>query len=425
MKMLVKIAIVLSLVVMLSPSANATNGDNLIAVGPISRSMGGAAIAAPQDAISAVFANPAAMCFGPYCPASQVDFAGTLFIPSPSAKVTYAGQTVSANSERKVYAIPAFGLSVPITSKPPFWRFGLSAYGITGLGVDYKGSSLDGATIPPPPPPNGAGGYPLAAGTYTQLQIMKFAPAIGFQPFEKMSFGAALQIDYSTLDLREGTAQNYGIGVQLGTIYKITDALSFGLSFVTPQNISYDDVVDFDQDGILDNLSLESPWQVGIGLAYHFLDNKLLVEGDVKWLNWSGAKGYDDFDWNDQWVFALGAQYKPMPKLALRLGYNYGTNPVDEHNGWNGAAPVQVQGKTMPTYYYESFRVLGFPAIVEHHITVGLGYELSPKFGLQAGYMHAFKNTLTEEGYGLDGRPASFESSLYEDSVDVAFTWRF
>lgn len=425
MKLLLKMLLIFSLVVMLAPSANATNGDNLIAVGPISRAMGGAAIAAPQDAISAVFANPAAMCFGPYCPASQVDFAGTLFIPSPSAKVTYAGQTTSADSERKVYAIPAFGLSVPITSKPPFWRFGLSAYGVTGLGVDYKGSSLDGARIPPPGPPNGAGGFPLVAGEYTQLQIMKFSPAIGFQPFEKLSFGAALQVDYSTLDLRQGTAQNYGIGAQLGTIYKITDALSFGLSFITPQNITYDDVVDLDQDGILDNLGLESPWQVGIGLAYQFLNNKLLVEGDVKWLNWSGANGYSDFDWNDQWVFALGAQYKPVPKLALRLGYNYGTNPVDEHNGWNGAAPVKVQGKTMPTYYYESFRVIGFPAIVEHHITAGVGYEFSPKFGLQAGYMHAFKNTITEQGYGLDGRPASFESSLYEDSVDVAFTWRF
>ena len=48
--------------------ANATNGDNLIGIGPIARGMGGVGIAAPQDSISAVFANPAAMCFGPYCP---------------------------------------------------------------------------------------------------------------------------------------------------------------------------------------------------------------------------------------------------------------------------------------------------------------------------------------------------------------------
>ena len=49
----------------LSPAAFATNGTQLIGIGPVSRSMGGVGIAAPQDAISAVFANPAAMCFGP------------------------------------------------------------------------------------------------------------------------------------------------------------------------------------------------------------------------------------------------------------------------------------------------------------------------------------------------------------------------
>lgn len=422
MKTVANIALILSFVAIFAPAARATNGDNLIAVGPISRAMGGAAIAAPEDAISAVFDNPAAMCFAPYCPASQVDFAGTLFVPNISTRVTYAGQTVSANSDNKIYAIPAFGLSIPLTSRPPFWRFGLAAYGVTGLGVDYQGTGLDGAKIPPS---GGASGYPLAALDYTQLQIMKFSPAIGFQPSEKLSLGAALQIDYSTLDLGAGTAQSYGIGAQFGVIYKMTNNVSWGLSFITPQNITYDRVADFDQNGSLDNLDLQSPWQVGTGLAYHTLDQKLLVEGDVKWLNWAGAKGYDAFDWNNQWVFALGAQYKPLRKLTLRLGYNYCTNPVAEHNGWNGATPINIQGKTMPTYYYETFRIIGFPAITEQHITAGIGYEFSPKFAVQASYMHAFKNTITEHGYGLDGRPVSFESSLYEDSFDLAFTWRF
>jgi hypothetical protein len=50
----------------IATSAEATNGDNLISIGPISRAMGGVGIAAPQDAISAVFSNPAAMCFGQF-----------------------------------------------------------------------------------------------------------------------------------------------------------------------------------------------------------------------------------------------------------------------------------------------------------------------------------------------------------------------
>ncbi|MBC7360027.1 MAG: hypothetical protein H5U10_15960 [Desulfacinum sp.] len=72
-----------------APPAQATNGDNLIAVGPVSRAMGGVGVAAPQDAISAVFVNPAAMCFGPYCPASEVNFGGTLFMPKVDTKISF------------------------------------------------------------------------------------------------------------------------------------------------------------------------------------------------------------------------------------------------------------------------------------------------------------------------------------------------
>ena len=112
----------------------ATNGDNLMAIGPIARSMGGVGIAAPQDAISAVFANPAAMCFGPYCPGSEFNFAGTVFMPKVDAKINLGGTTFQANSAENIYPIPAIGISVPITKNMPLWRFGLAAYGVTGLG---------------------------------------------------------------------------------------------------------------------------------------------------------------------------------------------------------------------------------------------------------------------------------------------------
>jgi long-chain fatty acid transport protein len=404
---------------MLSSVAWATNGDNMIAIGAIARSMGGVGIAAPLDAISAVFSNPAAMCFGPYCPSSEINFDGTLFMPKVDAKVTQGNNTFKADSEDSVYAIPAIGLSVPITDKFPFWRFGLAAYGVTGLGVDYRDTALD-------QPGYYFGQAPLIAGAYTQLNIMKFAPAVAFQPNERLSFGLAMHIDYSTLDLRDGTSANYGVGVQVGMIYKATDRLSLGLNYVTPQNINYDDVYDLDGDTKSDRLQLESPQQLGFGLAYNFLEYKLLVETDVKWINWNGSNGYGDFGWGDQWVFAVGAQYQPMQKLFLRMGYNYGNNPVNEHNGWNGSSPTTVQGNTMPRYYYESFRVIGFPAVVEHHITAGIGYEFSPKFAMNLGYMHAFSNTIKEQGTDLTGQvPVGMESTLSQNGLDFGLTWRF
>ncbi|MBI5582608.1 MAG: outer membrane protein transport protein [Deltaproteobacteria bacterium] len=419
MKKLLQIMFLVGLAAVWAAPALATNGDILIGVGPISRSMGGVGIAAPQDAISAVFSNPAAMCFGPYCPASEFNFAGTLFAPKVDAKVQLGGQSIKADSHENVYAIPAIGISTPITKSMPLWRFGLAAYGVSGLGVDYRDTSLDQQRFA------NFGGFPLIAGEYTSLQIMKFAPAISFEPDPRISFGLAAHINYAMLDLGSGTSTDYTYGVQLGVLYKPLDKLSLGATYITPQKNTFDRVKDFNGDGARDSFDLEAPQQAGLGVAYDILPNKLLVEIDGKWINWSGAAGYKEFDWEDQWVFGLGAQYRATDKLILRAGYNYANNPVKSHNGWNGLAPQNVQGKIMPTYYYETFRTIGFPAVTKSHITLGLGYEFTPRFSVNVGYTYGFGETITGTGTALNGQPVKLESNLTEMSYELGLTWRF
>ncbi|MBW2492847.1 MAG: outer membrane protein transport protein [Deltaproteobacteria bacterium] len=432
MKKLFTVLVIFSLILLLTPAAFATNGDNLIGVGPISRAMGGVGIAQPMDAISAVFANPAAMCFGEYCPGSEFNFSGTLFMPKVEAKVTNAGTpgltaagTFSADSEDNIYPIPAIGFSVPISSEPKNWRFGLAAYGVTGLGVDYRDTSIDNSTYYPAPP-FPAPGAPLISGDYTQLQIMKFAPSIAFQPSQNFSAGLAVHINYGNLDLKNGGSSGFAFGLQPGIIFKPIDNLSLGLTYVSAQKITHKNVTDFDQDGTDDDLDLESPQQLGLGLAYDFFGAGLLVEGDVKWINWSDADGYQEFDWDDQWVLAIGARYKATDKLTLRIGYNYGENPVKEHPNFNGLTTTTVQGKTLPsTYYYETFRIIGFPAIVEHHITAGIGYKFTDSFSLDLGFVYAVENSISESGTDPFGTPVTIESTLSETSLDFGLTYRF
>lgn len=401
----------------------ATNGDNLMAIGPIARAMGGVGVAAPQDAISAVFANPAAMCFGPYCPGSEVNFGGTLFMPKVDATVTTSdGNVISADSARKVYAIPAIGLSVPITNN---WRFGLAAYGVSGLGVDYRDTALDTTPLP------GSGGaFPLVQGAYTQLQVMKFSPSISYQVNNNLSLGLGVHIDYSNLDLRNGSSSNYGFGAQLGGIYKASDMITLGATYITPQGVDHQNVV-----GTLEgskDLKLQSPQQIGVGISVEPIKNTLLVEVNGRWINWGAATGYSDFDWKDQWVFALGVQYKPTKQLALRAGYNYANNPVREHDNFVGFNGTQnppttfVQGIPFPTYYFETFRIIGFPAVAEQHISFGIGYELSNKFALNAGYTHAFEHSISEIGTTPTSPvPVSLKSTLSENSIEFGITWRF
>lgn len=261
---------------------------------------------------------------------------------------------------------------------------------------------------------------------------MKFAPAVAWQTSGKWSLGLAVHIDYASLDLRSGNSFNYGFGIQPGVIYKPTNEISLGLMYISPQSVDHENVTDFDQDGALDDLELQSPQQLGFGAAYEFMGGALLLEGDIKWLNWSNATGYDDFDWDDQWVFGIGAQWKANESLILRAGYNYGANPVNEHNDWDGSmgpmgpnSTTTVQGKTLPTYYYETFRVIGFPAVVEHHLTLGVEYRFTEKFFLSLGGMYAFENSITERGTNLFGQPVTLESSLKELGLDLGFTWRF
>jgi long-chain fatty acid transport protein len=438
MRRIITVLLALGLVAAAAPQARATNGDNLIGIGPISRSMGGVGIAFPQDAISATFANPAGMCFGPYCPGSEFNFAGTLFMPDASAKVVTGGTTTTADSDDKVYAIPAIGVSWPVTTK---LRLGLSAYGVSGLGVDYRGTPIDnpnsfdvsglfGA-------PLGSAFAPLVAGEYTQLQIMKFAPTVAYQINDALSIGAAVHITYANLDLRNGSSFNYAFGVQPGILFKPMDWIYLGATYVSAQNVDYENVlaVPFSTTGASADLELEQPQEVGLGVAVEPILGKLFIEANYKWIDWSSADGYDEFDWDSTSVVAVGAQFKPTEQLALRVGYNYGENPVNEHTWTAGQTfdQIDVQGTMIPRYFYETFRIIGFPAIVEHHITAGIGYEFSEKFAVNLGYMHAFEETIAENGFapnpadaaGLPPVPTTLESTLSEDSLEFGMTWRF
>ena len=146
----------------------------------------------------------------------------------------------------------------------------------------------------------------------------------------------------------------------------------------------------------------------------------------VKWINWGDADGYKDFDWDNQWVFAIGCQYQLIPKLFLRADYNYAKTPVEDNDGFNDMAQRNVRDKMIPNeYYYESFSLIGFPVLAEHHITAGIGYEFTQRLSANLGYMHPFKNDLSETGIDLLGNPVKIESELTENAIDLGLTWRF
>ncbi len=391
--------------------SHATNGDNLIGIGPVSRGMGGVGVASPQDSLTAIFVNPAGMSFCPCGAKSETIFGATAFSPTVKAKIGAPGGTMSGESQHDVFPIPAMGVTMAINEQ---WRFGIGAYGISGMGVDYRnmGWDLDG---------NPANGF--EGDLYSRLEVMKFAPMVSYQINENFSVGGALQVAYNNLDLGAGGTHDYAYGIQLGALYG-TGPFQFGLSWVSPQKATFDRVFNFDAfmgDTSFDTLELEAPNTLAAGVSYE-PNKQWLVELDVRWYDWSGADGYGDFDWKDQWVFALGGQYRPSEKWVLRLGYNYGENPVEEHNGFDPMGVSTMQGTAVPTLGYEMFRIIGFPAVVENHVSLGGGYLIAEDLWLNLSYMHAFEKTISETSAG---GVFALESKLSEDTLSFSLNWAF
>ncbi|HCC47443.1 MAG TPA: hypothetical protein DEQ38_04915 [Elusimicrobia bacterium] len=377
----------------LSLNVFATNGDNLIGVGPASRAMGGTGMAAPQDAISAIFSNPATLS---QIQGSQFNFAGTFFAPEVKANVVSGMMgNWSGKSQDEGYAIPAIGLATPAGDN---MTFGIAAYGVSGMGVDYRDMDINN-------------------DMNTKVSVMKFVPAFAYKN-GAFSYGAGLDIDYQAADFGSGLSHNYAVGLRLGAAYEY-EKWAFGLTYVTPQNVEHKRVYDFDGNGVFDTLKLENPAQYGAGAAYKGLDGWVL-SADVKYLDWANADGYSDFDWEGQTVFGLGVQNKTTDNLTLRAGWNYGKNPVKIHNNFNPMGNTDIQGTSMNNMGYEYFRVIGFPGVSEHHLTLGAGYEFSSKFALNLGYKKAFAKTIKETS--SDG---TIKSELSETAYDMGLTFKF
>ena len=441
---------------LIASSAFATNGDNLIGIGPISRSLGGVGVAAPQDAITTITANPASLGFAPsssdlgpvpaslepvsskspkspkgvqpVTPESDTDsfsISSTVFLPHVSAQV----DGVSADGKDKTYVIPAIAWTHLIGGPQGKWGVGLAAFGSSGFGVDYRDTALNNSRYYNFSGTAAGPFAPLTAGQYTYLSFLKIEPAVSYRFSDQWSFGVAGHINYGGLDLGNTKSNDWGFGWQPGLTFRPIETVSFGLSYTSAQTVRFKNVTDFNGDGKLDTLKLEQPQQVSFGASTGLLKQRLLLETNVKWINWGGADGYNDFGRKDSWVVGVGAQYQLVPgRLALRVGYNYGTNPIKEdrfNGGFNPANTTNVQGKSVPNYYYESFRTVGMPAVVEHHVTAGFGYRITKQLALNLGYTHAFQNSITSAGSNLFGRSSSITSSLSEDSIEAGFDYKF
>jgi long-chain fatty acid transport protein len=273
----------------------------------------------------------------------------------------------------------------------------------------------------------------------------------------------------------------YGFGARLGASYKLNDMVSFGVAYGSKSSLTFEGEAKMDmtaqfgqayermvsgalmQMGITDisaatseeiqqasqgvgnqfggmgidmslgmvadyDVEVQMAWPQEFGMGMSFTPNpKLLLGIDVKWINWKEAMdefkmkftegsnanintmmGSEDIklsmplDWDDQIVIALGAEYRMNENIALRCGYNYANNPVPEET----IIPI-------------------FPAVIENHATLGLGYELTEKLGIDAAYEMNFEKEVEVGNSIIANEYENSTQSLSENVVHLGLRYKF
>lgn len=274
----------------------------------------------------------------------------------------------------------------------------------------------------------------------------------------------------------------FGYGAKLGLQYRTTDKLIFGLSYTMKSSLDFSGDVSMDmtsqfgdayermvmgalqqaaqdpnnpssqelqnaQQGVNQQLTgmgidmqkgmqadydvdIEFSWpqEAGFGTSYKPTD-RLTIGADIRWINWKDSMkkfslklsgGANDninammgtpdgkmtiempLNWDDQIVLALGAEYMATPLLAVRAGYNYGSNPVPAET----VIPI-------------------FPAIVENHLTLGLGYNITENVTVDGAYELALSKELEPKDSIIANEYDGHISKLGENILHITASYEF
>lgn len=343
-------------------NAKATNGDQMIGVTATQWGMAGAVVAAPQDA-GTIMSNPAGLA---ELGMKEVRFDMGFGLLNPPRKAN------GFESDSDYYLIPSGAVAFNVNDR---LYLGMGMAGLSGMGVDFPDTAA----------------APGNQAVVTTKQFYKIAPGLGYRVNDKLSVGAALNLDYQSLALSNpayALPQNqvYGIGATAGLIYKFNDRMQLGASWISKQNMSE---FKWNTTAGAFGLTMDGPQQFALGVAFKPMPG-LLIEADVKRIQFSDVLdsiavsrpvGYVgpipaslNFGWEDQTVFAIGVQKEINPKTTVRAGFNYGKSPI---------GPEDVDAN------------IGSLAVTEKHLSVGMTRRLSDKVSASLSYMHAFHNEVT------------------------------
>jgi long-chain fatty acid transport protein len=222
----------------------------------------------------------------------------------------------------------------------------------------------------------------------------------------------------------------FGFGGMAGLMLEPIEGTRVGVSYISPVKLDFEDRPSTKNLGpvfqlLKDNrqlftrrldLGLTVPQQVMVS-AYHPLNDRIAVMGNLVWQDWSAFGKPDisvantnvsnetvNLNYDDTWGFALGAQYAFADGWLWSFGGGYDSSPVSKSE----RSPVLPMD--------EQFRIgTGVQYSLNDSITVGAAYE----------YMNGGDNNIDVERGPLAGRLEGDYQSFDFHFFALNLIWRF
>ena len=215
-------------------------------------------------------------------------------------------------------------------------------------------------------------------GTNAKIYTFDMNPSIAWKVNDFLSIGGGISVQYAKAELGMGLhgmghgkveADSWDWGYNFGLMISPTDKLRFGLAYRSSieheaegdtklSNItSYQDLNKLlEGQNLAMTTTIETPDTVMLTGTWEATD-QLRLSGLIRWANWSKFKELNiknelpfvvesklgpmagqfknlsiENDWQDTWLFSVGADYKINSAFTVRGGIAYETSPIDDQS---------------------------------------------------------------------------------------------